>query len=123
MPSSIFDNLRGRPGLRRQLRGFDSGRLAEIESSLSDVDPRRFRSLYKQRVKDIIELENNAQPVQARMELEEQIKSPNLTGSQRDILRDNLRRNEAGWGSAAARNDPFRWGSAAQTRFGSLYRR
>lgn len=121
--NSFRTGLVGRPGLRRQLGGLGSERLGEIESTLSDIDPKRFRSLYRQRVAEIVQNDNAAQPVQERLDIEERLKSPNLTGSQRDILSDKLRRNEGGWGTAAARNDPFKWGSIAQTRFGSLYRR
>lgn len=121
--STLRTGLVGRPSLRREFKGMGSERLGEVENALSDIDPKRFRSLYRQRAQQILENDNAAQPVAARMQIEEQMKSPNLTGSQRDILSDKLRRNEGGWGSAAARNDPFRWGSAAQTQFGSLYRR
>ena len=113
--------LRGRPGLRRELGGIGEGRRAEITNSLQRYE--RMPGLYRRNLEGILEQERNARPVQAREAIEEQMRSPNLTGSQRDQLTRNLAENQAGYGTIAAQRDPYRWGSIAQQRFGSLYRR
>lgn len=109
--------------LRRELRGTPDARLDQYQSALSDIDPKRFRGLYRQRLRELAANDRAAAPVQQRNEIERRLSDPNVRGADRSALNDQLRRNNAGWGSVAAREDPYRWGSVAQQKFGSLYRR
>ena len=115
--------LSGAPGLRRALKGTPDARLDQYQSALSDIDPKRFRGLYRQRLKELTENDRAAAPVQERQRLETALRDPSVRGADRDALEEQLRRNSAGWGTVAEREDPYRWGSVAQQRFGSLYRR
>lgn len=114
-------SLRGRPGLRRELASLGKNRGEEIQNRLAPVA--RIPGLYRRNLEQILETERAARPVEQRMAIEEQMRSPNLTGSQREQLTRNLAENQAGHGTLAAQRDPYRWGSIAQQRFGSLYRR
>ncbi len=49
--------LIGRPGLRRALGGLDSEGEAAFRASVADIDPRRFRSLYRQRAEQFLDNE------------------------------------------------------------------
>lgn len=119
---SIQTAVRGRPSLRRQLRGVEDDRLAQFVSM--NQDAMNFpRSLLRQRLKDFAATEQAAQPVVERAALEGQLKQPGLERHKRDQLQDRLRRNPAGFGSAAARFSPYNYGSIASREFGSLYRR
>ena len=113
--------LMGRPSLRRELNSLGAGRVEQVQSQLASVA--RIPGLYRRNLEQILETERHAAPVEERMAIEERLKSPNLTGSQRDELTRNLAENTAGYGSLAQQRNPYRWGSIAQQRFGSLYRR
>lgn len=119
--NSLRRALIGKPSLRRQLRGVDPRRLAEFDSM--NQDAKNFKSLYRQRLSEFAQNEEAAQPGVDRQQIEQALKRPDLDPTQRDQLRDRLRRNQAGFGSAAARFDPYNYGSIAQREFGSLYRR
>lgn len=119
-----FDRvLRGSRSLRRTLRGVNDNRLDQYQSALSALDPKRWRGLYRQRLREMVQLDRDAAPVQQRHRIEDRLRDPNIRGAERDGLNEQLRRNPAGWGTVAERADPYRWGSVAQQRFGSLYRR
>lgn len=113
--------LIGRPSLRRQLRGVDASRLAQFDEM--NADAKNFKGLYRQRLAEFAKNEAAAQPMQDRAALEEALKTPGLDPAKRDQLQERLRRNQGGFGSAAARFDPYNYGSVAQREFGSLYRR
>ena len=93
----MFDTLRrglvGSPGLRRQIGALGASRGDAIQSQLSDIDPKRFRSLYKDRVRQILENESKARAAV-----------------------------DAPYGSVAASQDPNRSGSVASNQFKTLYR-
>lgn len=115
--------LSGAPSLRRSLKGVGDARLDQYQTALSDLDPKRWRGLYRQRLKELTENDRAAAPVQARQRLETALRDPSVRGADRDLLNEELRRNPAGWGTVAGREDPYSWGSVARQRFGSLYRR
>lgn len=112
--------LRGRPSLRRALRGADSGRLAQFEDA--NRDALNFKSLYRQRLADFAQTEAAARPINERYALEQRLAGGG-GGADRDQLKERLRRNEAGFGSVAARFSPYNYGSVAERKYGSLYRR
>lgn len=62
---AFVDNrgLVGRPSLRRALAGLDSEQEQRFGALTADIDPRRFRSLYKQRAEDFL---NNERETLAR---------------------------------------------------------
>ena len=113
--------LRGRPSLRRRLSGLNRD---TISDQLSDIDPRRFKSLYRDRAAQLAEYANAAAPIDERNDIEERLKNNNMTSSQREQLDDKLKRNPASrYGSLAYSNDPYRYGSLASQQFPSLFRR
>lgn len=118
---SLQQALRGRPSLRRQLAGVSDDRLAQFDSM--NQDAKNFKSLYRQRLAEFAQNEQAAQPGVDRDKIEQALRRPDLTPVQRDQLNERLRRNQAGFGSVAARFDPYNYGSIAQRQFGSLYRR
>ncbi len=113
--------LRGRPSLRRRLSGLDSDLAA---TAVEGIDPRRFKSLYRDRLTQVSEFANAAAPIDERNDIEERLKNNNLTSSQRDLLNEKLRRNPASrYGSLEWANDPYRYGSLASSMFPTLFRK
>lgn len=91
--STLRRGLVGSPRLRRGVAALGSGRAAEVANQLSDIDPKRFRSLYKDRTRQILENESKAKAAVG-----------------------------APYGSIAAAQDPNRVGSVASNQFKTLYR-
>ena len=120
--SPISTALRGRPSLRRGVSQLGSARREQVETQLADIDPKRFKSLYRDRLKQIVQNDNMAQPALERQAIEEKLKDPNIGVKGREALQKSLRTMGGGFGTIAQREDPFRYGSIAQREFGSLYR-
>lgn len=114
--------LRGRPSLRRRLSGFDKGTLNGFEGALGQPGNGETRSAARNTLTRLAEFQEQAAPVQARQDIETQLKDPKLLGPERDALNQQLRQNNAGFGSAAARFAPQNYGSVASRQFPSLYR-
>lgn len=49
--------LRGRRSLRRNLQGLDGEQRLAFQASVADVDPRRFRGLYRDRAQQFLDQE------------------------------------------------------------------
>lgn len=121
--SAFRRSLLGAPRLRRDLSDQGSARVDQYREQLSGIDPVRFKGLYRERLGQLVETDRNAEPVAERMDIEEKLKDAKLTSSQREILNEKLRQNTGGFGSVAARQSPYNYGSIAQRDFASLYRR
>jgi hypothetical protein len=115
--------LRGSRRLRRGLSGLSEARRTEIASALGDTDATRFKGLYRDRLKQVMEYERDAAPTMQRRAIEEGLKTPGLDSSTRERLDGLLRKNKGGYGTIGASADPYRYGSIASSTFGSLYRR
>lgn len=127
----------------RQLRGLiddsDPSRLKEVSTALAqDVDPERFRSLYRDRLAQALTLDKQVAPLVERDDIRSQLDAPygaaqtndkgEVTGyaadplaGKRDLMRERLRKLPK-YGSVGERFDPRAYGSTAMRQFGSLYR-
>lgn len=113
----------GSPSLRRQLAEVDSDRRSAFVAENSDLDQRRWRSLYRRNLRDFVANEQAAQPMRERVEMEQAQQEARASGNLQlaDRLGTAIRESGTQWGSIAQRSDPNRYGSAAG-RFSRLYR-
>lgn len=116
--------LRGQPSLRRQLRGLDDKRVGAAVQSLSDLDPKRWKSLYRDRLRQFVGHEQEVAPMLRKEQLEAAQQEARASGDTAayNQLGTAIRETTPRWGSVEQRNDPRRWGSVASRNFRGLYR-
>lgn len=129
---SLTRALRGRPSLRRMLRGVDNGRLEQFmatqNTSNSRLAPGRDKPFLRRNLEEFARTEAQAQPSRALAALEQAKNEAAAAGNSR--LRGLLDRRQrqlkgtadvSGGISLASQGSPDRWGSADSIRFRGLY--